>query len=149
MMATLSYSKDRSKTEWEPLIAALRAELQEFGGLIRLLNDEQDNILANPAHVATPPESIIRQHALAFMSARIRGGLMTLPGSNGERRAATAPEILEDAPDEIRPLLGALFMEVENLALRAGDRTYQNDWLRKRAPLLATAADASTTVEAG
>jgi hypothetical protein len=146
-MATSTYSKMHSKSEWEPLIGALRAELQEFGGLIRLLNDEQDKILANPAHITTAPESIRRQHALAFMSARIRGGLMTLPGSNGERRSATTPEILEDAPDEIRPLLGALFREVENLALRAGDRTYQNDWLRKRAPLLAATAAGRATAE--
>jgi hypothetical protein len=148
MMATISYCKVRSKSEWEPLIAALRAELQEFGGLIRLLTDEQDNILANPAHVSTTPESISRQHALAFMSARIRGGLMTLPGSNGERRTATVPEILQGAPEVIRPLLGALFREVESLALRAGDRTYQNDWLRKRAPMLAAAATGRATAEA-
>jgi len=147
-MTAISYRKDRSKSEWEPLIAALRAELQEFGGLIRLLNDEQDCIFANPSQVTTAPESINRQHAIAFMSARIRSGLMTLPGSNGERRDATAPEILEVAPEEIRPLLAALFQEVENLALRAGDRTYQNDWLRKRAPLLATTAAGRATAEA-
>jgi hypothetical protein len=58
------------------------------------------------------------------------------------------PEILEDAPEEIRPLLGALFREVESLALRAGDRTYQNDWLRKRAPMLAAAATGRATAEA-
>jgi hypothetical protein len=137
MMAAMTYESVRSKSDWEPLIAALRAELQEFGGLIRLLNDEQDAIFSIPPDVATVPESIKRQHAIALMSTRIRTGLMVLPGPGEERRAATAAEIIEAAPEEFQPLFRALFSEVEKLALRAGDRAYQNDWLRKRAPILA------------
>ena len=136
-MTTESSKKSRAMSEWEPLIAALRAELQEFGGLIRLLNDEQDTIFSHPALVSKTPESITRQHSLALMSTRIRTGLMTVPGPNGERLAASAKEITGIAPDEIQPLLEALFSEVEALALRAGDRANQSDWLRKRAPLLA------------
>lgn len=137
MMAAISYESVRSKSDWEPLIAALRVELQEFGGLIRLLNDEQDAIFSNPSRVASVPESIKRQHAIALMSTRIRTGLMVVPGTGDDRRAASIAEIIDAAPDEFQPLLGALFSEVEKLALRAGDRANQNDWLRKRAPILA------------
>lgn len=149
MMAAMSCEFVRSKEDWGPLIAALRAELQEFGGLIRLLNDEQDAIFSNPHQVATVPGSITRQHALALMSTRIRAGLMVLPGPGGGRRAALAPEIIDAAPDEFQPLLRALFSEVEKLASRAGDRASQNDWLRRRAPIIAATMAGRSEADAG
>lgn len=148
MKAGVSSIVSSSTSDWEPLIAALRAELQEFGGLIRLLNDEQDTISSNPASVLGTPESITRQHALALMSSRIRHGLMVVPGPHGELRVGSAAEIIANAPDGIRPLLGALFSEVEKLAMRAGDRASQNDWLRKRAPMLAAAIAERATSDA-
>jgi hypothetical protein len=149
VIAVITYESVRSKSDWEPLIAALRVELQEFGGLIRLLNDEQDAILSKANQIAVASESIARQQALAQMSTRIRNGLMVLPGLGDERRAAPAPEIIEAAPDEFQPLLGALFSEVEKLSLRACVRAQQNDWLRKRAPILAATMAVRADTDAG
>jgi len=128
---------DGAAFKWEPLVNALRAELQEFGGLLRLLNTEQDGIFAAPALVAKAPEAIALQHALALKCTQMRIDEMQrvarVPGS----RHVSEDQVLAVVPADVRPLMSALFAEVKKLAFRADDRTSQNDWLRKRAPVLA------------
>lgn len=134
-------SQNGNMTPWESLVTALRAELQEYGGLLRLLDAEQDRIFADPATVATPPEAVARQHALAMKCTHARMGFMPGAANRPGRKNVSAQEVSGSVPSDVRPLLSALFSEVDKLALRAADRTHQNDWLRRRAPALAAAME--------
>ena len=112
----------------DSLVAALRAELQEFGGLLRLLNEEQDQILGDPTISPSIALSIERQLAKAGEAVRVRRDRMILSGG-----VATEEEIVVAAPVEMRPLVSALFSEVKSLSSRVDVFVTQNEWLRVRA----------------
>ena len=128
MSAASLKGKPVAATNWEPLVEALRGELKEFGGLIRLLEIEQNQLLA-------------RTGGPGFSSTELAGQIKAVEKHTCERKAlmngsaggvVPGSQIVASYPVDIQPLLTALFSEVETLEFRAKERMVQNKWLRER-----------------
>ena len=120
--------------EWDQLVDALREELQEKGGVIRLLNQQTEVLYRRDAS------------AVAQVGEQIRGqlGLVTRCTQARElilRQTALTMKLGEDIdrsailglfPEYVRPLLEALFGEVDRLSGRMEERLNQNQQLKDR-----------------
>ena len=119
----------RPSTKCNRLVRALRTELQEYGGLLRLLNMEQDAILSAPSRCDVTGVAIERQYMTAVEASAVRRTCM------GSRRGVglTDEETIASAPRAIRPLLSALLHEIGSVSGRVQVLAAQNAWLRERA----------------
>lgn len=120
--------------DWDELVSALRDELQEKGGLIRLLN-QQTEALYRRDHVENERlEDQIRHQIRLATQCRQRRDLivrqtaveMDLPDD------PAISEILARFPEYVQPLLEALFVEVDRLSGRLEERLRQNQLLKER-----------------
>jgi hypothetical protein len=120
--------------EWDQLVDALRDELQEKGGVIRLLNQQTEVLYRRDAsEAARVAEQIRGQLCLATRCTRARE--LTL------RQTALKMKLSEDIdrsqilgrfPEYVQPLLEALFGEVDRLSGRMEERLKQNQQLKDR-----------------
>ncbi len=123
-----------TKVDWDPLVSALRNEMQEKGGLIGLLNRQTETLYRrDTAENERLEEQIRTQLELILHSTQGR--------DNAVRQTASAFHLKEDVqshevirgfPDFVHPLLEALFSEVERLSGRVKERLKQNDGLKER-----------------
>ena len=134
-MKTIESAVSPSADDPLDLVEALRSELQEYGGLLRVLKEEQDLILANPAVPDATLRALVLQHSAVADAVSARRRCMGL--DFGVERSED--EIVSAAPAKMRGLLKALFAEVASLAARVEVYAVDNAWLRKRAVLFAAA----------
>ena len=123
-----------TKVDWDPLVSALRNEMQEKGGLIGLLNRQTETLYRrDTAENERLEEQIRTQLELILHSTQGR--------DNAVRQTASAFHLKEDVqshevirgfPDFVHPLLEALFSEVERLSGRVKERLKQNEGLKER-----------------
>jgi hypothetical protein len=124
----------QSPLSWDCLVAALRDELQEKGGLIRLLNQQTDVLYRQDGAENRRLEELIKNQLEATVrcrqtresSFRQTAHNLSLP------EEARAQEVLARFPEYVQPLLEALFSEVERLSGRLDDRLRQNQLLKER-----------------
>ena len=123
-----------SKVDWDQLVDALRDELQEKGGLIRLLNQQTETLYRRDIIENERLEEQIRTQ-LRLISRCTQGREFAL------RQAAAKLELNEDVqshdvirrfPEYVHPLLEALFSEVDRLSNRMEERLKQNQGLKER-----------------
>ncbi|MBV8140908.1 MAG: hypothetical protein JO279_07025 [Verrucomicrobia bacterium] len=123
-----------TKVEWDQLVDALRDELQEKGGLIRLLNQQTETLYRSDVAENERLEEQIRVQ-LRLISRCTQGRELAL------RQTATRFELNEDVqsseiirsfPEYVHPLLEALFSEVDRLSNRMQERLRQNQGLKER-----------------
>lgn len=122
------------KVDWNQLVDALRDELQEKGGLIRLLDQQLQAVYRRDTHENEHLEEQIRlQLRVIARSTQIRESIL--------RQSATSFQLSEDVPvnelianfpDFVRPLLEALVTEVDRLSNRSQERLGQNEGLKQR-----------------
>lgn len=122
------------KVDWNQLVDALRDELQEKGGLIRLLDQQLQAVYRRDTHENGHLEEQIRlQLRVIARSTQIRESIL--------RQSATSFQLSEDVPvnelianfpDFVRPLLEALVTEVDRLSNRSQERLGQNEGLKQR-----------------
>lgn len=120
--------------EWDQLVDALRDELQEKGGVIRLLNQQTEVLYRlDVSAVAQVGEQIRGQLCLATRCTQARElilGQIASKMKSGEDIDRSA--ILGQFPEYVRPLLEALFGEVDRLSGRMDERLKQNQQLKDR-----------------
>lgn len=121
-------------TVWEPLVDALRDELQEYGDLLNLFDEQQAAILRRePDAVLATGDSITaqlktvgsrrkRREALARESAE----LLNRPPESSLR------ELTQFFPQTVQALFQALIDEVNQLLSRTKRRAHQNQMLLAR-----------------
>jgi hypothetical protein len=123
-----------TKVDWDQLVDALRDELQEKGGLIRLLNQQTETLYRRDT---TENERLEEQ---------IRGQLRLIARRTQDRNLALrqtashfhlnddveSPEVIRSFPEYVHPLLEALFSEVDRLSHRMEERLKQNQGLKER-----------------
>lgn len=116
------------------LIETLREELQEYGGLLSLFDDQQKAILARK------PDEVL------MIQGSIRAQLDTIHGRRKNREAAarefavsvgrepgsTVKSLMANCEEVVRPLLEALIHEVNQLISRTRRRGQQNQMLLAR-----------------
>ena len=123
-----------TQLEWDQLVDSLRDELQEKGGLIRLLNQQTELLYQRDPRGNERVEDQIRgQLRLVSRCTQSRELILreTAAGLN-LREDADTTEIVRGFPEYVQPLLEALFAEVERLSGRMQERLRQNQELKVR-----------------
>jgi flagellar biosynthesis/type III secretory pathway chaperone len=116
------------------LIEALRNEMQEYGGLLSLFNDQQAAILERkPDRVVAMQEAIMRQVNAINECRKLREQTArSIAEQVGQKPDCTVRALIESCADVVRPLLHALLDEVNQLILRTRRRAQQNQMLLAR-----------------
>lgn len=133
-MSAMATMIDDAVEPKELLIELLRSELEEYGGLLALLEDQQAAIVARaPDRVLEINTSIndqmrtiqMRREAREEFSASLAVRLEQAPTS-------TIRELIRFFRQPIQPLMDALIIEINNLVTRARRRAQQNQMLLAR-----------------
>lgn len=118
----------------ETLIAALREELQEYGELLALMDQQQASVMNRAADNLLETVCTIDSQAKVIQAARrhrekCQSQLADELGLSGE---PTFARLLPRLPEEYRLLIGALVEENNHLLQRVQKRGHQNNLLLSR-----------------
>jgi hypothetical protein len=123
-----------TKVDWDQLVDALRDELQEKGGLIRLLNEQTETLYRrDPAENDRLEEQIRIQ--LRVISRCTQGRELALRQTASKfqlNEDVHSNEVIRSFPEYVHPLLEALFSEVDRLSNRVQERLRQNQGLKEK-----------------
>jgi len=116
------------------LIDALRDEVQEYGGLLSLFNDQQTAILERkPDAVLAVQEAIAQQlETIHVCRKRREQRVKEVAAAVGQGPNSALRGLIESCAEAVRPLLHALIDEVNQLILKARRRGQQNQMLLAR-----------------
>lgn len=122
-------------TPWETIANHLRTELQGYGGLLALFEEQQANLLRRDPDAVLSLAQTIEQQARNTAEHRLQRELFVreVAEQNGYPSDATLRQILPVFPSEVQPLLGALIDEVNHLIHRVRRGARQNQQLLARA----------------
>ena len=123
-----------SKVDWDQLVDALRDELQEKGGLIRLLNQQTETLYRRDIAENERLEEQIRTQ-LRLISRCTQGRELALRQTAAKlqlNEEAQSSDVIRSFPEYVHPLLEALFSEVDRLSSRMEERLKQNQGLKER-----------------
>ena len=122
------------KVDWDQLVDALRDELQEKGGLIRLLNQQTETLYRSDTKENERLEEQIRVQ-LRLISRCTQGRELALRQTASRfqlNEDVQSNEVIQSFPEYVHPLLEALFSEVDRLSNRMQERLRQNQGLKER-----------------
>jgi hypothetical protein len=124
-----------SAAEWEPLIALLRSELQEYGGLFNLLSRQQDQIIERkPDAILLLNDEIDAQtQTVGELRARREAMIEELHTRAGAAGTVTLRSIIPCFGSEVQPLLEALMNDINLMLRRTRQKARQNHLLLARA----------------
>ena len=112
----------------DQIIEALRAELQEYGGLLNLFDEQQDAILNRKADLVTEIEPTIEAQLAILRTRRSqRESLVSALTPD-----TTLLQAILHFPQAMRPLVEALATEVNRLIAKVRRRAQQNQMLLAR-----------------
>jgi hypothetical protein len=123
-----------SNVDWDLLVDALRDELQEKGGLIRLLNQQTETLYRRDTAENERLEEQIRSQ-LRLVSRCTQGREFALRETASKfslNDDVQSNEVIRSFPEYVHPLLEALFSEVDRLSTRMEERLKQNQDLKER-----------------
>jgi hypothetical protein len=112
----------------EPLVASLRSELEEYGGLVALFDDQQTAILDQDAErIVRLAQELERQIVTARERRKEREAVVAqlAPAPDGEKPAALA-DVVPLLRESVRPLVEALKSEIYRLVNETRKRSQQN-----------------------
>ena len=121
-------------TPWEAVVEALRDELQEYGGLLNLFEDQQAAILQRRPEVVLEVTASIEEQLKTISERRnyreelVRKSSRTVQTSSD----GLVREVISYFPEAVRSLANALVDEVNNLLIRTKRRARQNQMLLVR-----------------
>ena len=120
-----------SSFRWEDLLGLLRDELQEYGGLVGLLNAQQQSILdRRPESLLEINQSVQTQMEASQMLHRRRQGFVSsLASSYGESDESTLSELLPHFPDVTQPMFQSIIEEINSLISKIRRKIEQNQRL--------------------
>jgi|SRR3981189_1626268 hypothetical protein len=123
-----------TKVDWDQLVDALRDELQEKGGLIRLLNLQTETLYRRDNDAGERVEEQIRsQLRLIAKCTQHRDAVLRQTASRFQLNEEVGTnEIIHSFPEYVHPLLEALISEVDRLSNRMEERLKQNQELKER-----------------
>ena len=123
-----------TKVDWDPLVGALRNEMQEKSGLIALLKRQTETLYRrDTAENERLEEQIRTQLELILHSTKDRDHALEETASVFHlKEDVQSHEVIRGFPDFVHPLLEALFSEVERLSGRVKERLKQNEGLKER-----------------
>ncbi|MBM3879970.1 MAG: flagellar protein FlgN [Verrucomicrobia bacterium] len=116
------------------LIDALRDELQHYGEMLALLDQQQESVVARAANDLLQTVSAINGHGSQIQQARERREQRRreVAGQLGLPPDAHFSDLIPRLPEDYRPLLQALVHENNELLSRVQQRARQNHLLLTR-----------------
>jgi len=123
------------KATWETIVHSLRDELQEYGGLLGLFEEQQGALYRrDAAAVLATVHAIEEQARLASHKRAEREQLVRVFAVDHDCEAtASLRQLLPQFPAEIRPMLEAMIDEINRLVHRARRGARQNALMLQRA----------------
>ena len=125
----------KDSTEFiEPLIAALRQELEQYGEMLALLDRQQQQVKARSADQIFESISLIQAQAAAIQGARGEREKCRRAIATDYAQPVEAPfaALIPLLPPDYRPLVQALVDENNHLLVRVRQRARQNHVLLRR-----------------
>lgn len=121
-------------TTWELITENLRNELQEYGALLGLFEEQQANLLRRDADAVLAIASSIEERVRAMQLCRDRReeSLRRFAAENGQAGTSSLRQLLPFFPAEVQPLLSALLAEINHLIHRIRRGARQNQLLLSR-----------------
>ena len=123
------------KATWENIVHCLRDELQEYGGLLGLFEEQQGALYRRDASgVLSTVHSIEEQARVANAKRVEREQLVSeFAAEHGCLPTSTLRQLMPQFPAEIRPMMEAMIDEINRLVHRARRGARQNTLLLQRA----------------
>jgi flagellar biosynthesis/type III secretory pathway chaperone len=121
-------------TSWEFITECLRNELQEYGALLGLFEDQQENLLRRDADAVLALAGMLEEQVRRAQAVRehreqaVRRFALSLSG----RPDSTLLQLLHHFPAEVHPLIRALVDEINHLIHRVRRGARQNQVLLAR-----------------
>ena len=133
-MSAMPVMTDEGVEPKELLVERLRSELEEYGGLLALLEDQQNAIVARaPDRVLEVNTEINDQMRMIHMRREAREQFVsTLAVKLNQKPNSTLRSLLSFFRKPIQPLLEALIDEINSHVTRARRRAQQNQMLLAR-----------------
>jgi hypothetical protein len=119
---------------WTPVVDALRNELAEYGGLLRLFDEQQKTIFTLDSEGVAAFVPLLEQQAEVARSCRLEREqtVRRYATQRGQPVDRSLRQLLPEFPAVVRPLLEALIDEINHLLKRAKQRTRQNHMMLTR-----------------
>ena len=116
------------------LIEALRNELQQYGEMLALLDQQREMVRLQGADQVLPSLSAIDAQSAAIQAARVRRESAQQAHAHQLHQPSdsTFARIIPLLPEQYRPLVSALVQENNELLLRVRDRAQQNHILLRQ-----------------
>jgi hypothetical protein len=117
----------------ENLVHALRDELQQYGGMLALLDQQQEMVVTRASDELLVSVGSVQAQSAAIQAARThRESCLRAVAEAAGVSANSFEEIWPLLPDDYRPLVNALFLENNDLLIRVQQRARQNHLLLSR-----------------
>lgn len=119
---------------WETIAHSLREELEEYGGLLGLFEEQQKALLRRDANGVLASASAIEEQAKTATVRRQRREQLVrdFAHSNSRPLDASLRSLLDCFPESVRAMLQALIDEVNHLIHRTRRHARQNATLLQR-----------------
>ncbi len=124
-----------SSEQWEPLVRALRVELQEYGGLISLLDEQRHGILGRNTDGLLERSSEINNQLESVRKLRTDREVLThsLVRDFDLEEEGSLSEMVPYVPEPVQPLLQELIDRINDLLGKIQRKAGQNRMLLLRA----------------
>ena len=118
----------------ESLINALRDELQQYGEMLALLDQQQESVMSRAADQVLEGSAAVQAQSRVIQLARERreSYRRQLAEAVNQPAGTSFAELLPALPENYRPLLSALVQENNELLVRIQQRARQNHLLLSR-----------------
>lgn len=121
-------------TSWENITECLRNELQEYGALLGLFEEQQANLLRRDANAVLQLAGAIEEQVQITQGCRQRReeAIKHFAAENGEPLSASLRQLMPRFPADVRPMLEALMTEINHLIHRIRRDARHNQILLSR-----------------
>ncbi len=121
-------------TSWKNITERLRNELQEYGALLGLFEDQQANLLRRDANAVVDLATAIEEQVQTTQTCREQRELAVVifAAECGREPTASLRQLLPQFPADVQPLIQALIDEINHLIHRIRRGARQNQILLSR-----------------
>tara|TARA_B100002019_G_C21273465_1_gene603778 strand:- start:3031 stop:3549 length:519 start_codon:yes stop_codon:yes gene_type:complete len=130
----VNLSQTVARDNWEELLELLRTELQEYGGLMGLLNAQQQTILSRKSDSLLEINQSVQtqMEASQILQKRRQGYVSHMARSFGHTDQASLSELLPYLPDVTQPMFESIIEEINSLISNVRRKVAQNQRLLAR-----------------
>ncbi len=121
-------------SSWEIIVEHFRNELQGYGGLLQLFDDQQERLLHGDSNAVLLFANEIEAQARVLANLRVQreNAVRAFAAQHAQPSDATLRSLLKFFPVEVRPMLSALMDEINHLIRRVRRGSQRNHQILNR-----------------